>query len=83
MNVKFSIIVGEEAVGLVTTVVLSSHAPVYVGEDGLFFKVYCPKYSTAYFGSSPMVANKESSYLSVFMTFLTKKYVNFYRINAK
>jgi len=49
----------------------------------LVFEVYCPKYSTAYFGSPPRVANRRSGYLSVFITLLTKKYVNFYRSNAK
>ena len=49
MNVKFSIIVGEEAVGLVTPVVLGSHAPVYVGEYGLFFEIYCSEYSACDF----------------------------------
>jgi hypothetical protein len=69
-------------VGLVSPVVLGSHSPVYVGEYGLFFEIYCSEDSTAYFGS-PRGCNKESGCLSVFMTFLTKKYVDFYKINAK
>ena len=56
MNVKFSIIVGEKAVGLVAPVVLGSHAPIYEWEYGLFFEIYCPEYSTAYFWSTPTVA---------------------------
>jgi len=59
MNVEFSIGICKETVGLVTSVVLGPHPPVYVGEYGLFFKVYCAEYSTAYFDSSLMVANKE------------------------
>ena len=82
MNVKFPIIVSEESVRLVTPVVLGSHAPVDVGEYWLLFEIYCPEYSTAYFGS-PQSRNKESGYLSVFMTFLNKKHVDFYRFNAK
>lgn len=50
MNVKFSFIVCEKTVGLVSSVVLGSHSPVYVGEYGLFFEVYSAKYSAAYFG---------------------------------
>jgi len=71
--VKFLAVVCEEAVGLVSSVVLGSHAPVNVGEYGLFFEVYCSEDSAAYFGS-PQSRNKESRYLSVFMTFLTKNY---------
>ncbi|MEM3536733.1 MAG: hypothetical protein QXF44_03035 [Candidatus Bathyarchaeia archaeon] len=75
--VEFFIVICEEAVGLVTTVVLGSHAPVDVWKYGLLFEVYCAEYSTARFESSSYEANKDGAYLSVFMTFLTKNYVNF------
>jgi len=65
VNVKFSIIVGEESVRLVTPVVLGSHAPIYVGEYGLVFEIYCRKYSAAYFGSPRGALKKVAIYQSL------------------
>jgi len=48
--VKFPVIIREEPVRLVTSVVLGAETPVYVCEDGLFFEVYCAEDTAAYFG---------------------------------
>lgn len=49
MNVKLSFVVCEEAVGLVTSVVLGAETPVHVWKYGLLFEVYCAEDTAAYF----------------------------------
>ena len=49
MNVKFSLIVCKEAVGLVTSMVLGAETPVNVWKYGLLFEVYCTEDAAAYF----------------------------------
>jgi hypothetical protein len=72
---KCSFIVSEEAVGLVSPVVLGSETPVNVWEDGLFFEVYCAEDAAAYFYSLlPMPDCREKRGLSAFGTFLDKKH---------
>jgi len=72
VNVKFSFVVGEEAVGLVTSVVL---APVNVWKYRLLFEVYCAEDTAAYFRSLlPMLRSREKRGLSAFSTSLAKKH---------
>ena len=48
MDVKLAVVVREEAVRLVSPVVLSPQPPINVREDGLIIKVYRGKDTTAY-----------------------------------
>jgi hypothetical protein len=63
--VEFSFVVGEESVGLVSSVVLGAETPVNVWEDRLFFEVYCAEDAAAYFFSLlPMLSvEKKGVYL--------------------
>ena len=49
MNVEFPVIVGEEPVGLVSSVVLGAETPVNAWEDWLVFEAYCAEDTAAYF----------------------------------
>lgn len=49
MLVEGSVVVGEEAVGLVSAVVLGSESPVEVGEYGSVFEVLCSEDSAGFF----------------------------------
>ena len=49
VNVKLFSVVGEEAVRLVTSVVLGAETPVNVWEDLFIFEIYCPEDAAAYF----------------------------------
>ena len=49
MAVEVSIVVGKEAVGLVSTVVLGSESPVDVREYGFVLVVLCSKDSASFF----------------------------------
>jgi len=51
VNVKLFFVVGEEAVGLVTSVVLGAEPPVNVWKYRLLFEVYCAEDTAAYFRS--------------------------------
>jgi hypothetical protein len=51
VNVKFFSVVSEEAVGLVTPVVLGAETPVNVWEDRFIFEIYCTEDTAAYFDS--------------------------------
>jgi hypothetical protein len=74
VNVKLSFVVGEEAVGLVASVVLGAEPPVNVWKYGLLFEVYCTEDTAAYFRSLlPMLRSRERG-LSAFSTFLSKKH---------
>jgi hypothetical protein len=44
---KFAV-VGEEAVALVTPMVLGAEPPINIWKDRLVFKVFCPKDTAAY-----------------------------------
>jgi hypothetical protein len=61
---KLSFVVGEETVGLVTSVVLGAKSPVNVWEYGLLFEVYCAEDTAAYFGfpSSDREVEKKGVY---------------------
>jgi hypothetical protein len=75
VNVKLSFIVGEEAVGLVSSVVLGAESPVNVWKYGLLFEVYCAEDTAAYFRSLlPLLRSREERGLSAFSTFLSKKH---------
>jgi len=75
VNVKFSFVVGEEAVGLVTSVVLGAESPVNVWKYRLLFEVYCAEDTAAYFRSLlPMLRSREKRGLSAFSTSLAKKH---------
>lgn len=75
MNAKSSFVVGEEAVGLVSSVVLGAESPVNVWKYGLLFEVYCAEDAAAYFRSLlPLLRSREKRGLSVFSTFLSKKH---------
>jgi hypothetical protein len=70
-----SFVVGEEAVGLVTSVVLGAETPVNVWEDWFLFEVYCAEDTAAYFRSLlPLLRSREKRGLSAFSTFLAKKH---------
>ncbi len=49
MNAKLSFVICEEAVGLVTSVVLGAETPVHIWKYGLLFEVYCAKDTATYF----------------------------------
>ena len=49
VNVKLLVIIGEEAVGLVTPMVLGAETPIDIREDRLAFKVFCSEDTAAYF----------------------------------
>jgi len=75
VNVKLSFVVGEEAVGLVASVVLGAEPPVNVWKYGPFFEVYCAEDTAAYFRSLlPMLRSREKTGLSAFSTSLAKKH---------
>jgi len=75
VNIKVSFVVGEEAVGLVSSVVLGAESPVNVWKYGLLFEVYCAKDAAAYFRSLlPLLRSREKRGLSAFSTFLDKKH---------
>jgi len=62
VNVKLFAVVSEEAVGLVTSVVLGAETPVNVREDRFIFEVYCTEDAAAYFDSLlPMVRSREKT----------------------
>jgi hypothetical protein len=46
--VELFFVVGEEAVGLVASVILGAETPVNIREDCLFFEVDCTEYTAAY-----------------------------------
>ncbi len=73
MNVKLFFMVGEEAVGLVSAVVLGAETPVNVWEDWLVIEVYCAE-DTAAYSDSPLLRLKssEKTGLSAFSTTLAK-----------
>jgi len=72
---KLSFVICEEAVGLVSSVVLGAESPVDVWKYGLLFEVYCAKDTAAYFRSLlPMVGSREKRSLSAFSTSLAKKH---------
>ena len=48
MNVEFLVVVGEESVGLVSSVVLGAEPPVNAWEDGLGFEAYYAEDTAAY-----------------------------------
>ena len=50
MNVEFLVVVGEEAVGLVASVVLGAETPVNVRKDWLVLEVYSAEDTAAYSG---------------------------------
>jgi hypothetical protein len=58
VNVKLSFVVGEEAVGLVSSVVLGAESPVNVWKYGLLFEVYCAEDTAAYFGFPSVYVEK-------------------------
>jgi hypothetical protein len=75
MNVKLFFIVGEEAVGLVSSVVLGAESPVNVWKYGLLFEVYCAEDTAAYFRSLlSLLRSREKRGLSAFSTYLAKKH---------
>ena len=49
MGVEVSVVVSEEAVGLVSAVVLGSESPVEVGEYGFVLVVLCSEDSAGFF----------------------------------
>ncbi len=49
MNVKLPFVVSEEAVGLVSSVVLGAETAVNIWKYGLLFEVYCAEDTAAYF----------------------------------
>jgi hypothetical protein len=51
VNVKLSFVVGQEAMGLVASVVLGAEPPVNVWKYGLLFEVYCAEDTAAYLRS--------------------------------
>jgi len=62
VNVKLFAVVSEEAVGLVTPVVLGAETPVNVRKDRFIFEVYCTEDAAAYFDSLlPMVRSREKT----------------------
>ena len=75
MNVKLSFVVCEEAVGLVTSVVLGAETPVNIWKYRLLFEVSCAEDTAAYFRSLlPMLRSREKTGLSAFSTSLAKKH---------
>jgi hypothetical protein len=58
VNVKLFFVVGEEAVGLVSSVVLGAESPVNVWKYGLLFEVYCAEDAAAYFGFPSVYVEK-------------------------
>jgi len=62
VNVKLFAVVSEEAVGLVTPVVLGAETPVNVRKDRFIFEVYCTEDAAAYFDSLlQMVRSREKT----------------------
>jgi hypothetical protein len=77
-------VVREEAMRLVSAVVLGAESPVHVWEHGLFFEVYCAEYTAAYFRFlSVSVENRENRGLSAFYTFLDKKHGDFFALQVE
>jgi hypothetical protein len=83
--VKLIVVVGEETVALVSSMVLGAETPIHVWEDRLAFKVFCSE-DTAAYALSLLTAEwgcSEKAGLSIFSTYLTQKHGIFDILGSK
>ena len=84
MNEEFLVVVSEEPVGLVSSVVLRAETPVYAWEDGLVFEAYYAEDTAAYsyFSLKLRLRCRARRGLYAFSTFLVKKHGRFLRCSS-